>query len=494
MAIEMVFELVWKSSLCAALSLLILRAMRSRSAAEKSLVAHFGLLTVLLLPFGTLFLPRIEVEAPAAMMDRIAMLPAESAPVLSAMDMPVSPAIDWSALVMFGYIVPAVLLLLCTIAGLLHLGRLRDRAKLVMDSFWLDALASARKRLNSDQSAELLASGELKSPVSWGILRPVIIVNVEGVKDAASAEAIIVHELAHLTRFDWLNLLIAHLVTALFWFNPLVWVLSRTAHELSEQAADDVVLRSEIGRMDYAEVLISAARNANGGSLRNANGIAPEARALGRRVLGILDPKRSRVPARLGWSATCLSSALAVGTCLAALQPTVAAAADEIAMIGGRHVEAVAPPAWLENWQAWKREQQAVRPAEPVKVAEAAKRIDSKPATVSVAARDKAPPPIIAIADAKATPVTLRPPPPPVKQVIVATETPLAPEPASLTEAMIPALAEIDTSRANTLQRVSCRRYAMTGSRTRSERVCMTESEWWKRQRLVQETSQKFVD
>jgi bla regulator protein blaR1 len=493
MAIEMVLELVWKSSLCAGLTLLIVRAMRSRSAAEKSLVAHFGLLAVLLLPVGTLILPRIEVKAPVGMIDRLAMLPTDTAPVVAAMDMPARPTFDWSALVAFGYIVPAVLLLLFTIAGLLHLGRIRDRADLVMDSRWLDALASARTRLASGQSAQLLVSGELKSPVSWGIFRPVIIVNAKGVKDAASAEAIIVHELAHLTRLDWLNLLIARLVTAMFWFNPLVWVLSRAAHELSEQAADDVVLRSNIGRMDYAEVLISAARNANGGSLRNANGIAPEARALGRRVLGILDPKRSRVPARLGWSATCLSGALAVGTCLAALQPTVAAAADEIAVIGGRHVEAVAPPAWLENWQTWKREQQAVRAAEPVKVAEVAKRVDSKPAAATIAPRTKAPPPIIVIADAKATPVTLSPPPP-VKQVIDTADAPLAPAPGPLTEAMIPALAEVATPRANTLQRISCRRYAMTGSRTRSERVCMTESEWWKRQRLVQETSQKFVD
>lgn len=492
MSIEMVLELVWKSSLCAGLTLLILRAMRSRSAAEKSLVAHFGLLTVLLLPFGTLFLPRIEVEAPAAMMDRFAMLPADTAPVAAAMDVPAGPAIDWSALVALGYVVPAILLLLFTMVGVLHLGRLRDRAQLVMDSRWLDALASARKRLNSDQSAELLASRELKSPVSWGILRPVIIVDAKGVKDAASAEAIIAHELAHLTRFDWLNLLIARLVTAMFWFNPLVWLLSRHAHELSEQAADDVVLRSNIGRMDYAEVLISAARNANGGSLRNANGIAPEARALGRRVLGILDPKRSRVPARLGWSATCLSGALGIGTCLAALQPTVAAAADEIAVIGGRQVEAVAPPAWIENWKAWKREQQAVRTPETVQLAAAAKPVEPKPAAEPVTASAKAPPPIIAVADAKAVPVTLSPPPP-AKEVLAAAEAPLAPEPALLTEIVIPALAEVEMPRTSNMERVSCRRFALTGSRTRSERVCMTESEWWKRHRLVQEVSQNIV-
>ena len=88
----------------------------------------------------------------------------------------------------------------------------------------------------------LLTSDELASPISWGLLRPVILLNTRAVEATGEAEAIIAHELAHVARMDWLKLLLARLATALFWFNPLVWILARQAHHLCEEAADDVCL------------------------------------------------------------------------------------------------------------------------------------------------------------------------------------------------------------------------------------------------------------
>ena len=44
--------------------------------------------------------------------------------------------------------------------------------------------------------------------------------------------------------------------TALFWFNPLVWLLAREAHQLREEAADDSVLAADIPDTDYAQLLV----------------------------------------------------------------------------------------------------------------------------------------------------------------------------------------------------------------------------------------------
>ena len=51
---------------------------------------------------------------------------------------------------------------------------------------------------------------------------------------------------------DWIKLLLARVATALFWFNPLVWVLAREAHQLREETADDAVLAADISDTDYA--------------------------------------------------------------------------------------------------------------------------------------------------------------------------------------------------------------------------------------------------
>ena len=75
----------------------------------------------------------------------------------------------------------------------------------------------------------LLTSSELKSPISWGLFRPVILLNEEALEARHEAEAIIAHELAHVRGLDWAKLLLARIVTAIFWFNPLVWLAARQA-------------------------------------------------------------------------------------------------------------------------------------------------------------------------------------------------------------------------------------------------------------------------
>ncbi|KAB2851050.1 MAG: hypothetical protein F9K41_16145, partial [Sphingopyxis terrae] len=65
--------LAWKSAIIAGLTLVLLRLARSRSAGERSLIAHAGLAALLLLPVATLALPEwaplpadwVEASAPA---------------------------------------------------------------------------------------------------------------------------------------------------------------------------------------------------------------------------------------------------------------------------------------------------------------------------------------------------------------------------------------------------------------------------------------------
>src|SRR3546814_20688000 len=71
------------------------------------------------------------------------------------------------------------------------------------------------------------------------------------------------HELAHVARLDWAKLLGARVACAVFWFNPLVWMLARESHQLREEAADEAVLMADIDGPDYATLLVGAARHAN---------------------------------------------------------------------------------------------------------------------------------------------------------------------------------------------------------------------------------------
>jgi beta-lactamase regulating signal transducer with metallopeptidase domain len=338
-----------KSLLIAGLTLGLLQLMKKRSAAERSWVAHIGLLALLIMAFAPLVLPSWNVEVPS-------LLGESSQPLISQGTVPavaprtvvdttratvksapaaalLSPATVATAL----YALPAAILLFLTSLALMRLIALRARADVLIDGHWLSALARAQRRMGFKHGTALLTSDDLASPISWGLMRPVILLNSRAVEATGEAEAIIAHELAHVARMDWVKLLFARVATALFWFNPLVWVLAREAHQLREEAADDSVLAADIADTDYAQLLVGVARHECPGLLLGAHGVAPSKSSLARRVARVLDGKSVRGPVARSFALGVFTGAVLIAAPLAALtltpaQPKPEKAANTVAV------------------------------------------------------------------------------------------------------------------------------------------------------------------
>src|SRR5439155_11578907 len=103
------------------------------------------------------------------------------------------------------YAIPAALLLFITFLALARLVALRARAEVLVDAHWLSALARAQRRMGFKHGTALLTSDDLASPISWGLMRPVILLNTRAVEASGEAEAIIAHELAHVARRGWVK-------------------------------------------------------------------------------------------------------------------------------------------------------------------------------------------------------------------------------------------------------------------------------------------------
>ena len=339
---QILVEIALKSLVVAGLTLGLLQLMKRRSAAERSWVAHIGLLALVIIALAPLVLPTWNIEGPALF------TPAKSAAsvVQGAPPMPVStqmtpvspvahqaaasaatPAFTLSpgATATALYAVPAAILLLITFLALARLVALQARADVLVDGHWLSALARAQKRMGFKHGTALLTSEELASPISWGLVRPVIVLNKRAVEAADEAEAIIAHELAHVARMDWIKLLLARVATALFWFNPFVWMLAREAHQLREEAADDSVLAADIVDTDYAQLLVGVARHECPGLLLGAHGVAPSKSSLARRVARVLDGRSVRGPVAGSFALGVFAGAVLVAAPLAALTMTPAA-------------------------------------------------------------------------------------------------------------------------------------------------------------------------
>jgi hypothetical protein len=227
-----------------------------------------------------------------------------------------SASIDWP---FWGYAVPAGLLFLLTLIALVRLFILKARANVLVDAPWLTALAKAQHRMGFKHGTALLTSNELPSPISWGVVRPVILLNAEAAQSYDEAEAIITHELAHVARLDWAKLLLARVAVAFFWFNPFVWLLAREAHQLREEAADDAVLATDIDETEYAKLLVGVARHECRGLLIGAHGVAPAKNSLARRVKRVLDGAVKRAPGGWRWGSAAAFFAAGMAVPVAAL-------------------------------------------------------------------------------------------------------------------------------------------------------------------------------
>ncbi|HYD24737.1 MAG TPA: M56 family metallopeptidase [Croceibacterium sp.] len=335
----LLFELAWKSLLVSGATLGLLRLLRHRSPAERSWIAHIGLVALALLaPIALLVpdwnplpapveAPLFEAVAPAAAPAEPLAFPAEGSAVAhAAKDLAAAPpeasaAPRAGAFAVVAYLLPMALLVVAMIVALVRLSAMHRRASVLVEAPWLAALAQAQRRMGFKHGTALLVSDELRSPVSWGVIRPIILLSPTAVAASREAEAIIAHELAHVARLDWAKLLVARLACALLWFNPLVWLLAREAHQLREEAADDAVLLSDVPDTDYASLLVNAARHDNSALLLAAHGVAPAKNSLHRRVLRVLDGNMVRRPAGGAWTSLCLVALFAVAAPLAALDP-----------------------------------------------------------------------------------------------------------------------------------------------------------------------------
>jgi beta-lactamase regulating signal transducer with metallopeptidase domain len=338
---QVLLAIALKSLLIAGLTLGLLALLKKRSAAERSWVAHIGLLALVIMAFAPLVLPSWNVEAPALLGQAPAPEAAVQAPSSTAAKVTMRPAsppaveaparatLSAAAAATAAYAVPAAILLFITLLALARLIALRARAEVLVDGHWLSALARAQRRMGFKHGTALLTSNELASPISWGLMRPVILLNNRAVEASGEAEAIIAHELAHVARMDWAKLLLARVATALFWFNPLVWVLAREAHQLREEAADDAVLAADINDTDYAQLLVGVARHECPGLLLGAHGVAPSKSSLARRVARVLDATSVRGPAARSFAAGVFVGAIMVAAPLAALTLTPGGASKE---------------------------------------------------------------------------------------------------------------------------------------------------------------------
>ena len=166
-------------------------------------------------------------------------------------------AMPWTAIAATTYLLVTLGFLVRFALGLILSVRLERAAQRVHDPRAL-ALLSSRARSSGIKRAPRLAESELLSvPVTFGVVRPAILLP-SGWRDwdAAELDAVVSHEVSHVARRDAFVDRLSLLHRALFWFSPLSWYLTGCLAELAEEASDEAALAAGADRTRYAETLL----------------------------------------------------------------------------------------------------------------------------------------------------------------------------------------------------------------------------------------------
>jgi bla regulator protein BlaR1 len=132
------------------------------------------------------------------------------------------------------------------------------RASSPVGHAWQQRLDALVQQLDIHRVVTLATSVRLQAPVVLGYIKPVILVPAGMLAGLSmeQVETILLHELAHIRRHDYLANLAQMLVEALYFFNPCIWALSAQVRTEREHCCDDAVVYYGGNARAYATALV----------------------------------------------------------------------------------------------------------------------------------------------------------------------------------------------------------------------------------------------
>lgn len=143
------------------------------------------------------------------------------------------------------------------IVNLFQINILKKRGTLEPPRELLHAVERLSIQLNIERRVRLLITEKLNVPVMFGTLRPVILLPMASVTQLSpdQLEAILLHELAHIKRNDYLLNILQTIAETFMFFNPFTWFISGIIRREREHCCDDLVLSCTSQPLPYAKAL-----------------------------------------------------------------------------------------------------------------------------------------------------------------------------------------------------------------------------------------------
>jgi beta-lactamase regulating signal transducer with metallopeptidase domain len=194
----------------------------------------------------------IDLEQPASSTIAGAATPRES-----------SRRATWTAWLALAWVTGAALMLMRAGFQVAGAEQLRRSTKPLSDARVTPLLAEAQRALRLTRKIRLAVTDKLTSPAVVGILVPTLILPLSLVTTLTPEQLrfVLLHELAHIRRGDYLANLFQLFVEALLFFNPAVWWISHQVRREREACCDALAIQLSGAPADYARTLVHVAEN-----------------------------------------------------------------------------------------------------------------------------------------------------------------------------------------------------------------------------------------
>ena len=245
---------IWYAAAVVALTWVALRYLRRVNAATRYWIWTAVLVFLVLLPFLPALMSQLKAaEAAPAAAAPLATVPSvpqalqHLAPVTITLDSTPGPN-HWPLFLLGVWIVIAGWQFLLLLRGVVSVKRLKARGKVA---------PAAGLPVQPRRKLQVLASDEINSPVAVGYIHPAVILPTElpASFEEGEMQDVLLHELAHLARYDdWLNLA-SRMLGAILVLHPLAGVVLKQIEREREMACDDFVVAHTGSAKSYARSL-----------------------------------------------------------------------------------------------------------------------------------------------------------------------------------------------------------------------------------------------
>jgi beta-lactamase regulating signal transducer with metallopeptidase domain len=368
LVVKTLLHSLWQGAIVAAGIALLLQRIQRPEARYRLSLAGLGLVVAAaVITWAVLNAPKAHPpEAIALPPQTVEPLPTPSGPVerivVAAQRTPAKPQMHWPAWLALGWLIGASAMLGRASVKVAGAEQLRRSCRPLDNDRVATLVSEAKRAVKLTRQIRVAVTHQLTSPAVIGVLVPTLILPLSLITTLSPEQLrfILLHELAHIRRGDYLANLFQLFAEALLFFNPAVWWLSHQIRREREACCDALAIELSGAPADYARTLVSVAET----MLHPAPAAAPafgneqEPSSLADRVQRALVPGY-RPSLRLTWRAMLAAFVIAgvlLGLLAIGTRETVAATASLLEPKADSTPSSGGPSSSAEAYRMWQHE------------------------------------------------------------------------------------------------------------------------------------------